>query len=279
MADDVERKFEKLLEILGRFESVIVAFSGGVDSAFLLSAAHQKLGSKVIAVTAESVIYPVSETERARNFAKNLGVEHIVIRSNETEIPEFVENGPERCYYCKKAMIDKLKGIAGSRGVPWVVHGANADDPEDFRPGLRAAEEAGIRAPLLEAGLTKEDIREISRAKKLPTWNLPTMACLASRIPYGTMITAQKLTAVRDAEQCLERLGFRQSRVRHHGTTARIELPTESFGKIIDPVRRTAVVEAFRSIGFYHVALDLEGYVSGKMNRELLPKFKEDPPR
>jgi pyridinium-3,5-biscarboxylic acid mononucleotide sulfurtransferase len=275
MRDDVERKFEKLMEILGRFESMIVAFSGGVDSAFLLWAAHHKLGSRVVAVTAESVIYPVSETERARAFAKNLGVEHIVIRSNEMEIPGFVQNGPERCYHCKRAMIEKLHEVASSRGIRWIAHGANADDPEDFRPGLRAAEEEGIFAPLLEAGLTKEDIREISRAKNLPTWDLPTMACLATRIPYGTRITAQKLAAVRDAEQCLERLGFGRSRVRHHGTTARIEIPTELFERMIDPDLRTAIVEAFRSIGFFHVALDLEGYVSGKMNRELLPKVQD----
>ncbi|MFO8089121.1 MAG: ATP-dependent sacrificial sulfur transferase LarE [Desulfatiglandaceae bacterium] len=277
MAGDIECKFERLLEVLGRFESMIVAFSGGVDSAFLLSVAHQKLGSKVVAVTAESVIYPVSETERARAFAKDLGVEHVVIRSNEMGIPGFVENGPERCYHCKKAMIEKLFEVAASRDIRWIAHGANADDPDDFRPGLRATEEEGILAPLLEAGLTKEDIREISRAKNLPTWNLPTMACLATRIPYGTKITAQKLTAVRDAEQCLKRLGFRQARVRHHGTTARIEIPPELFERIIDPDRRTAIVEAFRSIGFLHVALDLEGYVSGKMNRELLPRFDEDP--
>jgi uncharacterized protein len=176
-------------------------------------------------------------------------------------------------------MIEKLLTVARSRGISRVGHGANADDPEDFRPGLRAAEEAGIAAPLLEAGLTKNDIREISRKKNLPTWDLPPMACLATRIPYGTRITAQKLTAVRDAEESLERLGFPRSRVRHHGTTARIELPVEVFERIIDPDRRLAVVEAFRSIGFYHVALDLEGYVSGKMNRELLPRFEENPPR
>jgi uncharacterized protein len=275
MPSDVERKYENLLEILGRYESMVVAFSGGVDSAFLLSVAHRKLGPKVIAVTAESVIYPVSETDRAKAFAKDLGVEHVVIRSNEMEIPGFVENSPERCYHCKKAMIETLREVAASRGIRWIAHGANADDPDDFRPGLRATEEEGVLAPLLEAGLTKDDIREISRAKNLPTWNLPTMACLATRIPYGTKITAQKLAAVRDAEQCLERLGFEQARVRHHGTTARIEIPAEFFERIMDPDVRAAIVEAFRSIGFYHVALDLEGYVSGKMNRELLPRVDD----
>ncbi len=279
MRSDAEQKFERLLDILGRLKTLVVAFSGGIDSAFLLYAAHNKLGSKVTAVTMESVIYPVSEAERARAFAKKLGAEHLIVRSDEMEIPAFVENGPERCYYCKKAMNEKLHGIARSKDVPWVAHGTNADDPEDFRPGLRAAEEDGILAPLMEAGLTKEDIREVSRRRNLPIWNLAPMACLATRIPYGSRITAQKLTAVRDAEQCLQRIGFSQARVRHHGTTARIELPVEDFEKIIDPARQIPVVEAFRAIGFCHVALDLEGYVSGKMNRELLPEFKKNTPR
>jgi len=275
MPDDVERKWNRLLEILGRYESMVVAFSGGVDSAFLLSAAYRKLGPKVVAVTAESVVYPASETQRARAFSKDLGVQHVVIHSNEMEIPGFVENSPERCYHCKKAMIEKLREVAASRAIRWIAHGANADDPEDFRPGLRATEEEEVLAPLLEAALTKEDIREISRARNLPTWNLPTMACLATRIPYGTRITARKLAAVRDAEQCLERLGFKQARVRHHGTTARIEIPTDYFETMMDPDLRSAIVEAFRSIGFYHVALDMEGYVSGKMNRELLTKVDD----
>jgi pyridinium-3,5-biscarboxylic acid mononucleotide sulfurtransferase len=279
MTKSADDKFDKLLDILGDFDSMLIAFSGGVDSTFLLSAAHEKLGSRVVAVTAESVIYPVSETERAKAFTKTLGMEHIVLRSEEMGIPGFVENGPDRCYYCKKAMIERLSAIARSRGFSCVLHGANADDPSDYRPGLLAAEEAGIRAPMMEAGLTKEEIRELSKRKKLPTWNLPAMACLASRIPYGTPINARKLVAVRDAEECLQRLGFKQVRVRHHGTTARIELHAEDFEKVMDHERRVAIVEAIRTIGFSHVALDLEGYVSGKMNRELLPGFGEVSPR
>lgn len=270
MTGAIDYKFNTLCNVIERYESMVVAFSGGVDSTFLLSAAHEKLGDRVMAVTVHSVIHQESEIERAKAFATALGVEHLVLDSDELQIPEFVRNEPDRCYHCKKASGARLSEIARAKRIAVVAHGANADDPGDYRPGHRAAEEAGIVAPLLEAGLTKEDIRALSRARNLITWDLPAMACLATRIPYGTPITAKNLAAVRDAEMALRTLGFYHARVRHHGSTARIELPPDSFEAIMNPELRSAVVEALHHIGFSHAALDLEGYVSGKMNRELL---------
>jgi uncharacterized protein len=263
------KKKETLLRRLEGLDTLLIAFSGGVDSSFLLEAAHRVLGSKVIAVTATSVTFSKAEQKGAEAFTRERGIEHLLFLSDETELPEFRKNSPDRCYYCKKHLFRKIWTIAQERHIPHVAHAANVDDLSDYRPGARAAHEMGALAPLIDAGLTKREIRFLSKEMGLDTWNKPSMACLASRFPYGETITEEKLTMVDRGEAYLARLGFRQYRVRYHGDVARIEVMPEDFGIIANAPERQRIIKAFREIGFLHVALDLEGYVSGSLNRAL----------
>lgn len=260
-------KKENLVHRLGRLDGLLVAFSGGVDSAFLLSAAREALGKKALAAMAVSPIHPRRERDEAVRFAIDRGIELVQFQTHEMAIPEFVANGIDRCYHCKEAFSERLLQIARERGVDHVVHGANVDDLKDHRPGFRAAQEAGIIAPLIDAELCKAEIRFLSREIGLSQWNKPAMACMASRFPYGRPITERGLQMVELAEDFLSGEGFSGTRVRHHGALATIEVDALQIDRLVSGEGRHAVVERFRDIGFAHVALDLEGYVSGKMNR------------
>jgi uncharacterized protein len=262
-------KKESLLRRLQELDSLMVAFSGGVDSTFLLALAHQVLGEKVVAVTATSPTFPQREEEEAREFTRKRGIEHIFFPSSEVGLAGFIANGPDRCYWCKKSAFQSIREIAAEKGLTHIAHAANRDDLGDYRPGMRAAQELGVEAPLIDSGLDKEEIRFLSKAMNLPTWNKPAMACLASRIPYGNPVTLEKLRMVDEGEDFLRRNGFGQCRVRHHGTVARLELPISQIEKILETDLRKRVIERFREIGFHHAALDLEGYVSGSLNRAL----------
>jgi len=263
---------KRLIAILQAYDGLVVAFSGGVDSTFLLAAAQEALGDRVTAVTADSPIHSRREIREALETAKALGVKHIRVPFAEMTAPAFVANPPDRCYTCKQLIFAEIIRIAASMGVERVAHGVNLDDLGDYRPGLRAAEEMGVVAPLVEAGLTKADIRALSRRMGLPTWNKPSMACLASRIPYGRPITPEALKMVEAAEEVLQRLGFYGCRVRHHGEVARIEVAPGDLKKTMHPAVRAEILERLRKIGFRHVAVDLEGYVPGSLNRALAKK-------
>jgi uncharacterized protein len=262
-------KREKLIRHLQELDSLLVAFSGGVDSTFLVALAHETMGDKVLAVTESSSTYPSSEREEAIRFAEERGIQHVVFQSDETCIPEFVSNAPDRCYHCKKSLSQELLKIAGERGIEHVAYATNVDDLGDYRPGLKAAEEMGFISPLVEAELNKEEIRFLSKEMGLPTWDKPAMACLASRIPYGDAITDNKLKMVEKAEDYLANKGFKQYRVRHHGSVARIEVESSEIKRISEPNLRKDIAEKFKEIGFLHVAVDLEGYTTGSMNRAL----------
>lgn len=269
-------KKEALIRRLETLGGLVVAFSGGVDSTFLLAAAHQALGDKVLAATARSAAYPAKELEEAEAFARERGIPHVVFSSDECSLPEFLSNSPERCYHCKKSLARELQRIAEERGIRRIAHAANADDLSDYRPGIRAAAEMGVIAPLVDAGLTKEEIRFLSREMGLPSWDKPSMACLASRVPYGEPITEAKLKMVGEAEAFLAGEGFRQFRVRHHGPVARIEVEGTEIGRLTEEPLRSRVVARLRGLGFLHVAVDLEGYVSGSLNRAIEKRERKE---
>jgi pyridinium-3,5-biscarboxylic acid mononucleotide sulfurtransferase len=248
-----------------------VAFSGGVDSTFLVKAAQVALHDRVLAVTATSETYTSDELKHSRQYAQDLGVRHEVIETEELQYPGFASNPVNRCYHCKKELFSKLKAIALKQGIAFVADGSTLDDNNDHRPGLLAIRELGIRSPLREAGLTKDEIRELSKQLGLPTWNHPSIACLASRFPYGTTITRDKLKMIDLAERFLRELGFVQLRVRHHEPIARIEVIPEEIERLASPEIREKVVARFKEIGYQYVTVDLKGYRTGSMNETVDP--------
>jgi pyridinium-3,5-biscarboxylic acid mononucleotide sulfurtransferase len=262
-------KYDKLTGILGRTKGALIAYSGGVDSTLLLKAALDVPVRPLLAVLATSETYPGKEIAAAKALARRLGVRLKVIRTRELENPDFAANTPDRCYHCKKELFGTLAAIAREEGIPFVLDGANRDDRRDFRPGSKAGRELGVRSPLQEAGLTKAEIRELSRRLGLPTWDKPSMACLASRFPYGARIEPGGLRRVGAAEEVLRRLGFGQLRVRHHGTVARIEIAPGEFPKAVAGKAAGRIVSGLKKLGYRYVTLDLEGYRTGSMNEVL----------
>ncbi|MCS7187929.1 MAG: ATP-dependent sacrificial sulfur transferase LarE [Armatimonadota bacterium] len=271
---ELQRKFESLLDYFRSLGSVLVAFSGGVDSTFLAKTAHMSLGDNAIAVTARSPSIPKAELEEAAKLAKLIGIRHIFIDTDEINDPNYASNPPNRCYFCRLNLFGKLKPLAQQLGIRHIVYGAVADDLNDFRPGMKAAEEEGVLAPLAELGFVKEEVRRLSLWLGLPTWDKPSFACLSTRFPYGSQITPEKLKQVEDAEDFLRQHGFRAFRVRHHEAIARIEVPPEDFYRFLDPEFRSALIKRFREIGFLFVTLDLMGLRSGSMNEMLAIRGK-----
>jgi pyridinium-3,5-biscarboxylic acid mononucleotide sulfurtransferase len=269
--ESIHEKRDHLYGLLREMGRVVVAYSGGVDSSYLLAAALDALGAEhVLAVTADSPTYPASEREAAAQLARKLGVEQRSIATTELDDPNFAGNSPERCYFCKGHLFEELTAMAREAGIEHVVYGANFDDLGDHRPGMRAAQEWGGRAPLLEAELTKDDVRTLSRELGLPTWDKPAMACLASRFPYHDRITAEGLGRVEAAEELLRgELGLREVRVRHHDTVARLEVDPADLPRILEEPNRRRIVSRLKELGYAYVTIDLEGFRSGSMNETL----------
>jgi uncharacterized protein len=257
-------KYGKLKEILANAGSLVVAFSGGTDSTLVLKVAYDALGDKVVAMTAVSASLPVAERLEAQQITRQIGVKHILIESDEISDPDYLANTPNRCFFCKKETYGKLNAYAQQHGFQTIVDGTNADDIGDYRPGYQAAREYNVRSPLLEAGFSKAEIRQLARELGLPNWNKPAAACLSSRIPYGTTITLEALSQVESAEALLHGLGLHQMRVRHHGQVARIEVEPADFPLLLE--HRADIVTTFKAIGYAYVALDLAGFRSGSMN-------------
>lgn len=266
---NLNEKYKDLTEYIRSLGSVAVAFSSGVDSTLLLKVAHDVLGDKAIAVTARSCSFPERELKEAAAFTKENEIVHIIVDSEELKIEGFTENPANRCYLCKRELFSKMKEIAERNGFQHVVEGSNMDDLGDYRPGLTAIRELGIKSPLSHAGLSKDEIRRLSKELGLPSWEKQSFACLSSRFPYGQSITPEKLKMVDEAEQLLLDLGFRQVRVRHHDTLARIEIDEEQFPKIMEKEVRDQISARLKEIGFTYVSLDLAGYRTGSMNETL----------
>ena len=256
---------ERLEAELAQLDSVCVAFSGGVDSSLVLAAAARALGpARVVAFTAVSATYLPEELQTARDLAAGLGLRHVVVETHEFDDPAFTGNPRERCYFCKRELVAEMARVAAETGCAALVDGANLDDLGDHRPGMRATAERGVAHPLLAVGIGKDEVRRVSRELGLATWDAPQQACLASRIPYGEPITVEKLTAIAAAERVLHELGFRQCRVRHHGSVARVEVESDDLGRALEA--REAIARRLRGLGFTYVTLDLEGFRSGSMN-------------
>ncbi len=262
----LDAKAGALVAALTGMESVVVAFSGGVDSAYLALVATRALGKRALCVTADSPSYPERHRAMAHRLASEFGLFHEIITTDETARPEYRANPENRCYYCKHELFARLTTIARARGFRAIVDGSNADDRGDYRPGRQAAREFGVRSPLDDAGLTKTEIRALSRHAGLPTWDEPASACLSSRIPYHSEVTPEKLRLIEQAEEALRALGFRVCRVRHHDALARIEIGRDEIARALDPEMRDAIARALRAIGYRYITLDLDGYRTGSLN-------------
>jgi uncharacterized protein len=265
-AGDLEQKDRCLHDLLAGFESLIVAFSGGVDSAYLAWAATRVLGASALCVTADSPSYPDRHRQLALRVAREFALHHEIIPTGELDRAEYRANPVNRCYYCKHELYTALSALAASRGFSAIADGSNADDRGDYRPGRKAAQEFGVRSPLDEAGLTKDDIRELSRRAGLPTWDEPASACLSSRIPYHSEVTGEKLRMIERAEESLRAIGFRVCRVRHHDRLARLEIGRDELPRALEPDVRQRIVLELTAIGYQHVTIDLQGYRMGSLN-------------
>lgn len=265
----LDEKLARMEAIFHELGSVLVAYSGGIDSTLLLKVAHDTLGVRAVGVLSASESIPADEVRDALAVTEQLGIPVITTYTTELSDPNYAANPANRCYFCKTALFDELKAVAAREGIAHIVYGANMDDIGDYRPGAKAAGEYGVRAPLQEAGMTKADIRAAALRLGVPNWDKPAMACLSSRVPYGTAIDAEVLKRIWSAESFLRRRGFRQCRVRHHDDMARIEVPLDDLPRLIEPEFRAALTSHFKSIGYTYVTLDLEGFRSGSMNAQL----------